>query len=73
MTFSAEDEQRIEELKADGDLYSKIARSIAPEIYGHEDVKKALLLLLISGCDRNLSDGKCSILSDISFSHCSSS
>ena len=28
---------------ADEDFYSKLTGSIAPEIYGHEDVKKALL------------------------------
>lgn len=26
---------------SDTDIYSKLAKSIAPEIYGHEDVKKA--------------------------------
>lgn len=30
-----------------------MASSIAPEIYGHEDVKKALLLLLVGGVDRS--------------------
>jgi len=30
-------------------VYDKLSRSIAPEIYGLEDVKKALLLLLVSG------------------------
>ena len=35
------------------DFYEKLAYSLAPEIYGHEDVKKALLLLLVSGLDRN--------------------
>lgn len=34
------------------DFYEKLATSIAPEIYGHEDVKKALLLLLVGGVDR---------------------
>ena len=34
------------------DFYEKLASSIAPEIYGHEDVKKALLLLLVGGVDK---------------------
>ena len=35
------------------DFYEKLASSLAPEIYGHEDVKKALLLLLVGGVDRS--------------------
>ncbi|XP_067668425.1 DNA replication licensing factor mcm7-like [Haliotis asinina] len=44
-----------EELKqlAEDDFYDKLASSIAPEIYGHEDVKKALLLLLVGGVDQS--------------------
>jgi len=49
-----------EELKAlnEEDFYNKLSSSIAPEIYGHEDVKKALLLLLVGGVDRNPSGMK---------------
>lgn len=33
----------------DSELYSKLANSIAPEIFGMESVKKALLLLMVGG------------------------
>eukprot|EP00162_Nutomonas_longa_P009406 comp19225_c0_seq1/m.35984 comp19225_c0_seq1/g.35984 ORF comp19225_c0_seq1/g.35984 comp19225_c0_seq1/m.35984 type:complete len:516 (+) comp19225_c0_seq1:2-1549(+) len=39
------------------EIYSKLARSIAPEIFGHEDVKKALLLQMIGGVTRSMNDG----------------
>ncbi|GFO31225.1 DNA replication licensing factor mcm7 [Plakobranchus ocellatus] len=44
-----------EELKmvAEDDFYDKLSSSIAPEIYGHSDVKKALLLLLVGGVDKS--------------------
>ena len=32
---------------------AKLSSSIAPEIYGHEQLKKALLLLLVGGVDRS--------------------
>ena len=35
------------------DFYDKLASSIAPEIFGHDDVKKALLLLLVGGVDKS--------------------
>lgn len=38
---------------ADGDFYGRLASSIAPEIYGHDDVKKCLLLQLVGGVDKN--------------------
>ena len=53
--LGAEQEMTEEELRAlnGEDFYNKLSSSIAPEIYGHEDVKKALLLLLVGGVDRN--------------------
>ena len=42
---------------AETELYSKMARSLAPEIFGHDDVKKALLLMLVGGVTRKMKDG----------------
>ncbi|CAK9781347.1 MCM-domain-containing protein [Cutaneotrichosporon oleaginosum] len=57
MRITPELEAAVDELSVDPGLYSRMARSIAPEIFGHEDVKKALLLLLIGGVTKNVGDG----------------
>lgn len=57
MEMTPEIEEAIAELKADPTLYPKLAASIAPEIYGHEDVKKCLLLLLVGGVSKTVGDG----------------
>lgn len=43
---------------AQGNFYERLAQSIAPEIYGLDDVKKALLLLLVGGTDKKKGDIK---------------
>ncbi|KAI5435929.1 variant 3, Mcm2-7 hexameric complex component, partial [Lathyrus oleraceus] len=52
-----DEEEQIKRLAEDGDIYDKLARSLAPEIFGHEDIKKALLLLLVGAPQRQLKDG----------------
>ena len=49
--------RRMDELERSGQLYEFLSRSIAPEIYGHADVKKALLLQLIGGVTKEMGDG----------------
>lgn len=39
------------------DPVGRLARSIAPEIFGHGDIKRSLLLQLVGGCTRVLPDG----------------
>jgi hypothetical protein len=45
---------QLHELGQEPDPYGRLAASIAPEIFGHEDVKRALLLQLVSGVTRYL-------------------
>jgi len=52
-----EDERVIKELAADPELLDKMVRSIAPSIWGHEEVKKALALQLFGGVKKKRSDG----------------
>ncbi|KAK7693947.1 hypothetical protein QCA50_003521 [Cerrena zonata] len=57
METTAEIRQAVAQLQRDPSLYQKLAQSIAPEIYGHMDVKKALLLLLVGGVTKTVGDG----------------
>lgn len=47
----------LELLRSDPDVYDRLAKSIAPEIFGSVDVKKALLLLLLGAPPKRLPDG----------------
>ncbi|KYK58214.1 DNA replication licensing factor mcm7 [Drechmeria coniospora] len=49
--------RRIDQYRQTGQVYELLAKSIAPEIFGHLDVKKALLLLLIGGVTKEMGDG----------------
>ena len=52
--------EMVEKLKSERnnqEVYSLLSKSIAPEIHGLEDVKKALLLLLVGGVSKKMSDG----------------
>ncbi|KAI0333619.1 MCM-domain-containing protein [Cubamyces sp. BRFM 1775] len=57
MEITPEIQRAIDSLRDDPQLYMKLAQSIAPEIYGHLDVKKALLLLLVGGVTKTMGDG----------------
>lgn len=57
MNLSIQAQDKIDDLLMNGDVYNKLAKSIAPEIYGHLDIKKILLLLLCGGVTKEVGDG----------------
>ncbi|GJE87066.1 MCM family DNA replication licensing factor [Phanerochaete sordida] len=57
MELTPEIEAQLVQLRQDPALYQKLAQSLAPEIYGHIDVKRALLLLLVGGATKTMGDG----------------
>ncbi|KAF7693637.1 DNA replication licensing factor Mcm6 [Cucumispora dikerogammari] len=61
--FSSEQLKTIENMRNDPNLYNKLANSIFPSIQGHLNIKKSILLQLISGVAKDFStlknkDGK---------------
>lgn len=57
MQLTPEITREIEEIKSVPGLFTRLASSIAPEIFGHDDVKRALLLLLVGGVTKSVGDG----------------
>ncbi|EOD29724.1 hypothetical protein EMIHUDRAFT_233634 [Emiliania huxleyi CCMP1516] len=48
-SFSAQDKDTIEAMRTTAGIYEKLAKAIAPTIYGHEEIKKGILLMLLGG------------------------
>jgi len=55
--ITAEEEKEIRELPKDPWLHQKVLRSLAPSIYGYDDIKEAIVCLLFGGVPKHLPDG----------------
>ncbi|KAF8632620.1 hypothetical protein AX15_001822 [Amanita polypyramis BW_CC] len=51
------DIRTINQLAKRSDIFNLLSSSLAPSIYGHDFIKKALLLLLLGGAEKNLANG----------------
>lgn len=53
--------ERVQDIRGtcadDAALFQKLSESICPEIFGMQEVKQALLLLMVSGISKEMSDG----------------
>ncbi|MCD6549556.1 minichromosome maintenance protein MCM [Candidatus Micrarchaeota archaeon] len=65
LEISDEEEQRIKEFAKDPKVFEKIVESIAPGIYGHEEIKKAIALQLFGGTKDKTMPGGVPIRDDI--------
>ncbi len=55
--ITPEDEEKIREVAKDPNIVEKIVKSIAPSIYGMEDVKEAIAYMLFGGIPKVMPDG----------------
>ncbi|KAI3967320.1 hypothetical protein MKW92_034780 [Papaver armeniacum] len=62
--LTQEDKDEIEKLAKDPRIGERIVKSIAPSIYGHEDIKMALALAMFGGQEKNV-EGKHRLRGDI--------
>ena len=55
--FSDAEIDKILKMKQDVAIYSNLAKAIAPSVYGHEEVKKGILLMLLGGVNKQTQEG----------------
>ena len=56
-TMTVQDIRMIKQCAKEPHIFERLARSVAPSIYGHLDIKKAILLMLLGGREHNLANG----------------
>jgi replicative DNA helicase Mcm len=57
LDINEEEIKQIKELAAHPNLMKRLVESIAPSIYGHDEIKEAVLMQLFGGVRKNKSDG----------------
>lgn len=57
LQYSSEDMKNIRKVSERDDAFNLLANSLAPSIYGHLWIKKAVILLMLGGNEKNLKNG----------------
>lgn len=55
--FTMEEREEILKMKQDTKLYQNFVNSMAPAVYGHEEVKRGILLMLFGGVHKQTPEG----------------
>lgn len=55
--LTSTDIRQINQLAKRPKIFELLSQSLAPSIYGHDWIKKAILLLLLGGAEKNLANG----------------
>ncbi|CAL1410524.1 unnamed protein product [Linum trigynum] len=55
--YTADDIKNIKKIAERADVFDLLGNSLAPSIYGHSWIKKAVVLLMLGGVEKNLENG----------------
>ncbi|OQS05577.1 DNA replication licensing factor MCM6 [Thraustotheca clavata] len=55
--FTEEELESIRLMKAETDRYTKMAKSLCPSVYGHDEIRKGILLMLFGGVHKTTTEG----------------
>ena len=55
--FSKSELDRIIQMKSDQNIYVNLSKAISPSVFGHDEVKKGLLLMLFGGVNKETQEG----------------
>ncbi|GMI14349.1 hypothetical protein TrVE_jg11240 [Triparma verrucosa] len=55
--FSPEEREDIRRMRGSPDLYNNLVNSIAPNVFGHQEVKRGVLLMLLGGVHKTTQEG----------------
>ncbi|OCT54291.1 DNA replication licensing factor mcm3 [Cladophialophora carrionii] len=56
-TITDQDVRNINKMSRKTEVFDLLSQSLAPSIYGHDYIKKAILLMLLGGMEKNLPNG----------------
>ncbi|XP_013117175.2 DNA replication licensing factor Mcm5 [Stomoxys calcitrans] len=57
--ISTDEEEMFRRMAASSDIYERLSKSLAPSIFGSDDIKKAITCMLFGGSRKRLPDGLC--------------
>lgn len=55
--FSDEELARVREMQQEPDRYAKMARTLCPSVYGHDEIRRGILLMLFGGVHKSTQEG----------------
>jgi DNA replication licensing factor MCM3 len=56
-TITDQDVRNINKMSKKGNVFDLLSQSLAPSIFGHDYIKRAILLMLLGGMEKNLPNG----------------